>query len=179
MPLLFFLFCLPGPLFSQSCPERAYPLPDLSAASRTKMEAQLQEAWNAYAQDSSRADAIIWYGRRLAYLGRYTEAIRVFGRGAQLHTGDARFLRHRGHRYITVRCNPAAIDDLTRAAAIEKGRPDQVEPDGIPPPSSSTSARRRSCGRTAATGWPRARSTSTGVTPEGAGSRTTITGVGV
>jgi tetratricopeptide (TPR) repeat protein len=75
---------------------------------------------------------MIWYGRRLAYLGRYDEAIRVFGRGVQLHPGDARFLRHRGHRYITLRCNPAAIADFSRAAAIEKGRPDQVEPDGMP-----------------------------------------------
>lgn len=130
--VLFFLFCLPVSPFAQSCPERAYPQPDLSADTRSKLEAQLQEAWTAYVRDSSRPDKIIWYGRRLAYLGRYTEAIRVFSWGIQLHPEDARFLRHRGHRYITVRCNPSAIADFSRAAAIEKGRPDQLEPDGMP-----------------------------------------------
>jgi tetratricopeptide (TPR) repeat protein len=129
---LFFLFCFPAFPFAQYCPEKPYPLPDLSAESSRKLEEQLQEAWTAYAQDSSIADAIIWYGRRLAYLGRYTEAIRVFSRGAMLYPKDARFLRHRGHRYITVRCNPSAIADLTRSAAIEKTRRDQVEPDGMP-----------------------------------------------
>ena len=130
--VLFFLFCLPLLPVAQSCPEKTYPLPGLSTESRQRLEAQLQETWTDYAGDSSQADAMIWYGRRLAYLGRYTDAIRVFSRGALLHPEDARFLRHRGHRYITVRCNPSAIADLTRAAAIERGRPDQVEPDGMP-----------------------------------------------
>jgi tetratricopeptide (TPR) repeat protein len=129
---LFFLCCLSLPAFSQPCPDNPYPQPDFSAATRQKLEQQLQEAWTVYARDSSLPDAMIWYGRRLAYLGRYSEAIRVFGRGVQLHPGDARFLRHRGHRYITLRCNHAAIADFTRAAAVEKGRPDQVEPDGMP-----------------------------------------------
>jgi tetratricopeptide (TPR) repeat protein len=132
LTLLFFLCCLPDSLFAQACPEKPYPQPDFSAASRQKLEAQLQEAWTDYARDSSSPDAMIWYGRRLAYLGRYAEAISVFSRGVQRFPDDARFLRHRGHRYITVRCNPAAIADFSRAASIEKGRPDQVEPDGMP-----------------------------------------------
>ncbi len=63
------------------------------------------------------------------------------------------------------RCGHANTAGRTTSMASHTER--QAEPDGIPPPSSSTSARRRSCGRTAATGWPRARSTSTGVTPGG------------
>lgn len=41
-------------------------------------------------------------------------------------------LRHRGHRWITVREFGPAIADLERAAELVRGRPDQVEPDGAP-----------------------------------------------
>ena len=45
---------------------------------------------------------------------------------------DARFYRHRGHRYITLRKFDFAVDDLEKAARLIKGKPDQVEPDGQP-----------------------------------------------
>lgn len=78
------------------------------------------------------AEALIWLGRRTAYLGRYREAIEIFGRGASLHPQDARFLRHRGHRHLTLREIPAAIADFERGLALTEGRPDEVEPDGLP-----------------------------------------------
>jgi tetratricopeptide (TPR) repeat protein len=40
--------------------------------------------------------------------------------------------RHRGHRYITLRCFDRAVEDLERAAGLVKGRPDETEPDGLP-----------------------------------------------
>ncbi len=40
--------------------------------------------------------------------------------------------RHRGHRYITVRELDRATADLTRAAELVSGRPDEIEPDGAP-----------------------------------------------
>jgi tetratricopeptide (TPR) repeat protein len=40
--------------------------------------------------------------------------------------------RHRGHRYISVREFDRGIADLTRAAQLVAGKPDQVEPDGQP-----------------------------------------------
>lgn len=78
------------------------------------------------------ADALIWVGRRLAYLGRYREAIETFTAGVNRFPRDARFLRHRGHRYITVREFGRAIADLDRAARLMRGKPDQIEPDGLP-----------------------------------------------
>lgn len=77
-------------------------------------------------------DALIWMGRRTAYLGRYREAIDLYTRALELHPDDARLYRHRGHRYITVRELDRAIDDLRRAAELTEGRPDQIEPDGLP-----------------------------------------------
>ncbi len=40
-----------------------------------RMEAQLADARTAWEQDRNDADALIWVGRRTAYLGRYREAI--------------------------------------------------------------------------------------------------------
>ena len=40
--------------------------------------------------------------------------------------------RHRGHRYITIRCFDNAIRDLESAAKLIKGKPDEIEPDGLP-----------------------------------------------
>jgi tetratricopeptide (TPR) repeat protein len=92
----------------------------------------LLAAHNSYAALPNDADAIIWYGRRLAYLDRYHDAIDVFSEGIRKFPEDARLYRHRGHRFITLRQFDAAIDDLKKAESLTKGKPDVVEPDGIP-----------------------------------------------
>lgn len=78
------------------------------------------------------ADALIWVGRRLAYLGRYREAVGAFSEGATRHPADARFLRHRGHRLLTLRRIPEAIADFELGLKLAAGQPDVVEPDGAP-----------------------------------------------
>lgn len=93
---------------------------------------QLAEAEAALAAAPGSADALIWVGRRQAYLGRYDDAIATFTRGIASFPADARFLRHRGHRYITTRQFAKAIDDFNRAVALTRGKPDEVEPDGQP-----------------------------------------------
>ena len=77
-------------------------------------------------------DAIIWYGRRLAYLGRFREAIDTFTSGAKKFPDDARFYRHRGHRRITVRQFDLAIADFHKAEQLMRNRMDDIEPDGQP-----------------------------------------------
>lgn len=105
------------------------PLGDQRRASLEKNLAEAREALEAHPDDP---DALIWLGRRTAYLGRYREAIEIFTRGVERFPSDPRFLRHRGHRYLTIRRLDAAIADLSRAAELIEGRPDEVEPDGIP-----------------------------------------------
>jgi tetratricopeptide (TPR) repeat protein len=95
-------------------------------------EDELAAARRAYDKNPNDADAIIWLGRRTAYLGRYRDAIAIFTEGIAKHPKDARMYRHRGHRYITVRDFAAAIRDLQRAAELTRGRPDEIEPDGLP-----------------------------------------------
>lgn len=83
-------------------------------------------------QNPDDADALIWYGRRAAYLGRYTEAITIFSDGIDRFPQDARFLRHRGHRHISLRAFDLAVADFEKAAEMIKGKEDEIEPDGMP-----------------------------------------------
>jgi tetratricopeptide (TPR) repeat protein len=96
------------------------------------MKSQLADALAAWEQNRADADALIWVGRRAAYLGRYREAIDIFADGITRHPADARMYRHRGHRYLTVREIDKAIADFEKAASLIAGQPDQVEPDGQP-----------------------------------------------
>ena len=106
--------------------------PRPAGAVRGKLEADLAAARAALKQSPNDPDAFIWVGRRAAYLGLYREAITVFSDGVGRYPKDARFYRHRGHRYITTRQLDRAISDLERAQQLTANQPDQVEPDGQP-----------------------------------------------
>src|SRR6185503_5685851 len=106
--------------------------PELDSSVRERMQTQLDEARRVEAAHPGDPDALIWVGRRTAYLGRFNEAIAIYTDGISRFPNDARLYRHRGHRYITVRRFDQAIADLERAAGLTAGRPDEVEPDGQP-----------------------------------------------
>src|SRR6185503_11513231 len=106
--------------------------PPVSAEATSQMEARLAEARSRYEAEPNNPEAAIWLGRRLAYLGRFTQAIEVYSAGIRKFPRDARLYRHRGHRYITLRQFDPAIADLQKAAALVEGKPDEVEPDGQP-----------------------------------------------
>jgi tetratricopeptide (TPR) repeat protein len=108
---------------------RTFPL---SATVRARYEQQLAEAKRAYDRTPTNADSIIWYARRLGYLGRIRESIAIYTKGTELYPSDPWMLRHRGHRYISVREFDNAIRDLERAWKLVEGKPDIVEPDGQP-----------------------------------------------
>jgi tetratricopeptide (TPR) repeat protein len=103
-----------------------------SDAVRAVYEANLEEASATFEATPQDADALIWYGRRLAYLGQFRDAIDVFTEGVALHPEDARMVRHRGHRYVSVRELDLAIADFRTAADLVRGLEDDIEPDGIP-----------------------------------------------
>ncbi len=108
--------------------------PDIPPDRRAKLENDLVKAKVEFDAQPNSEDAAIWYGRRLAYLGRYRDAIEVFSVAIEKHPQSYKLLRHRGHRYITVREFDKAIADLTRAAELARGVPDEIEPDGAPNP---------------------------------------------
>jgi tetratricopeptide (TPR) repeat protein len=132
LTIIFCLFVFNSFLYGQSCPETAVEIkPQISAQTRTVYEKKLTEAKADY-EKSPTADAVIWLGRRTAYLGNYKESIRIFTGGIRKYSRDARLYRHRGHRFITIRCYDEAINDFEKAARLVTGKPDEIEPDGLP-----------------------------------------------
>ena len=110
----------------------AVPCAVAAQAPPNKLEADLAKAKADYDRDPSSADNAIWLGRRLAYLGRFSEAIDTFTQVIGKHPGDARLYRHRGHRYITTRRFDLATEDLKKASQLIAGKKDEIEPDGAP-----------------------------------------------
>lgn len=106
--------------------------PDISPEMFDEQNEKLIEALTDYRVNPDDADAIIWLGRRTAYLGQYREAVRIFTEGISKFPDDPRMYRHRGHRYITLRKFDLAIQDFEEAKTLMRSRPDQVEPDGLP-----------------------------------------------
>ncbi len=96
-------------------------------------EENLQKARDAFAKVPDSAEAIIWLGRRAAVAGHVREAIDAFTRGIAAFPADARFYRHRGHRYVTVREFDKAIADLRKASLLIAGKPDEPEPSTADP----------------------------------------------
>ncbi|TQV71621.1 hypothetical protein FLL45_20950 [Aliikangiella marina] len=91
-----------------------------------------QGALKRYQSDPNNANALIWLGRRVAYLGDFQAAIKIFSEGIEKHPTDARFYRHRGHRFISTRQFDKAIKDFEVAVKLIDGKDDVIEPDGIP-----------------------------------------------
>jgi len=117
---------------AQTCAESAKVVaPVLSESAGKAYETKLAEARSDHSKAPT-ADTLIWLGRRIAYPGDYKDAITIFTEGISKYPKDARFYRHRAHRYISIRCFDDAIRDLEKAAKLIKGKPDEVEPDGLP-----------------------------------------------
>lgn len=91
---------------------------DFVAARREALEASVASAQRVFDANPTDEDAAIWLGRRIAYTGRSDDAIRVFTDALAIHPSSYRLLRHRGHRYLTIRRFDEAIDDLTLAARL-------------------------------------------------------------
>lgn len=132
--LIAFLFAVNLNIFAQTnCVENAVIVkPVLSKQADEIYTTNLEKAKADYTKSPNDADAIIWLGRRTAYLGKYKEAIAIFNEGIKKHPRDARMYRHRGHRLISIRCFDEAIKDFETAAKLVKGKADEIEHDGLP-----------------------------------------------
>lgn len=127
------LLCWAVSSFGQTCFEQSQEIaPQLTGETRRDFETKLVEAKSRFESNTKDADSLIWLGRRTAYLGQYKEAIKIYSRGLESFPDDARLYRHRGHRYITLRCFDLAIKDFKQAAKLISGKADEIEPDGLP-----------------------------------------------
>lgn len=106
--------------------------PNLDESVVARHEAAIADLAGRLLNHPDEAESRIWTGRHLGYLGRYREAIAIFSEGVKRHPDDARFPRHRGHRYLSIRKLDEAIADFEQGLAWVAGRPDRVEPDGLP-----------------------------------------------
>ena len=113
---------------------RPLAAPAMAAAVEADRLAKLEAARDALRASPDDREAWIWVGRRLGYLGRYRDAIGVYTEALERWPSDPFLLRHRGHRFLSVRELSRAVDDLSRAAALCRTTPDEVEPDGLPVP---------------------------------------------
>lgn len=132
LPIFILLIVFSSISFAQTCPEKSQIVsPVLSKETRKVYETKLAEAKSDYEKNPN-AETLIWLGRRIAYLGDYKESIKIFTEGINKFPKDARFYRHRGHRFITIRCFDEAIKDFEKAAKLIKGKADEIESDGLP-----------------------------------------------
>lgn len=119
-------------VIGQTCVQSAKEVaPALSEAAAIEHSKNLEIAARNYVAEPT-ADNAIWYARRKGYLGKYKDAVEALTIAMTKFPNDARMYRHRGHRYITLRCFDDAIRDFEKAAKMIKGKPDEIEPDGLP-----------------------------------------------
>jgi len=108
------------------------PQKQLKEDTQAKFEKNLRAARANFEANPDSLELIIWYGRRLAYLGRYLEAIEVYTAGLEKFPTSYKLRRHRGHRYITTRQLDKAISDFEMAAFYSLNAKNATEPDGLP-----------------------------------------------
>ena len=128
--LYLFITFLSINLFGQTC-DKNIPEIYVSNKARQIYESKLEQAKANLEKDPS-ADNLIWLGRREAYLGNYETAIDIYSKGTIKYPKDARFYRHRGHRFISTRCFELAIKDFKKAVGLTRYKDNEIEPDGLP-----------------------------------------------
>ncbi|MCR9015093.1 tetratricopeptide repeat protein [Aquiflexum gelatinilyticum] len=104
---------------------------EIDSVSQSEQINKLVEAESLFGEDPS-LENLIWIGRREAYLGRYDLAIRTFSKAAKQFPESFEPLRHRGHRFISIREFERALVDFLEAGELMKDLPLQIEQDGMP-----------------------------------------------
>lgn len=103
----------------------------VDSVAQKELMRKLNEAENSYVVDPG-LNNLIWIGRREAYLGRHDLAIRTFSKAIKEYPNEFEPLRHRGHRYISIREFDKAIEDFVKAADMMQGTDLKIEQDGMP-----------------------------------------------
>ena len=78
----------------------------------------IEKADIALAKDLRSADLLLAAARARDAVLRFSESIPLYTRGIDENPGDVRFLRYRGHRFISSRKFDFAVADLKKAAEI-------------------------------------------------------------
>ncbi len=74
-------------------------------------------------------DSVTWYARMLGWKGQHRKVIEVLTTGLKKYPNSAKLLRHRAHRYLTLREFEKSIEDGLRSAELYEGQfPDRELP---------------------------------------------------
>lgn len=106
-----------------------------ASAQRSPSPGSLDSAAAAVQRAPDDLNAIIWHGRFVGYTGDFERTISLYTAAMASRPDEPWLLRHRGHRYVSLRRFDEAIADLQLAYDLTRGRADEVEPDGQPNPS--------------------------------------------
>ncbi len=109
-------------------------LATLAQAQTSPSPGNLAAARAAHEQNPASLEATIWHARFVGYTD-YAAAVAMYTEALKNWPDNPWLLRHRGHRYISLRQFAAAKADLARAFELTRGKPDLVEQDGQPNPS--------------------------------------------
>ena len=109
-----------------------FPPKSFEGTEKQRRMQKLAAARENYDQYPDSLEFIVWYGRRLGYLGRYREAINIYNSGIQKYPESYHLLRHRGEAFITIRNFDQAISDLEKAAFFAHSVKNEIEEDGQP-----------------------------------------------
>ena len=107
--------------------------PALSLAQRSPSPGSRDSAAAMLQRAPTDLNAIIWHGRFVGYAD-FEAAVGIYTAAMTTWPDEPWLLRHRGHRYISLRQFDQAIADLQRAYDLTRGQADEVEPDGMPNP---------------------------------------------
>lgn len=106
-------------------------IPSRSSEAEAKLMANINEAQKNFDNEQSEIN-FIWLGRRWAYLGDYRKAITIYSEGLKSYPNSYKLLRHRGHRYVSLREFEKAIVDFEKAYELMPKDQMEIEPDGLP-----------------------------------------------
>lgn len=105
--------------------------PERGPEVQARLDSSLLAAKSKF-HDNPSEENFIWYARRLGYLSRFNQAIEVLSKGIEKYPISYKLLRHRGHRFISMRLFDRANDDLNKASTLMPVGKLETEPDGSP-----------------------------------------------
>jgi tetratricopeptide (TPR) repeat protein len=96
-----------------------------------KQLVKFRKAYEEWENDPEDRQKILWLGRQHAYIGKYRDAIHIFTEALKKFPDDPEFLRHRAHRYLSLRMFDYSISDSEKAVDLMLEKPDFMEPSGL------------------------------------------------